>query len=64
MNEAASACDHQMYDNVTQYTSKKNTDFTGVKNTPKPLIEDSVETSNTQRTPITESAHDITVRTR
>lgn len=64
MGEEPMPCEHPMYGNVSEYTSKKNENFTGVKNTAKPLIEASVETSNTQSIPVGESAHDITVRTR
>ena len=64
MGEEPMACEHPMYDNMSEYTSNLNLNFTGVKNTAKPLIEDSVETSNTQTISVPESAHDITVRTR
>jgi hypothetical protein len=62
MKEAATMCEHPMYDNLPPLAV--NVSFTGVQNTPKPLIQETTDTSNTQPVAITESAHDITVRTR
>ena len=64
MKEASNQCEHPMFDNTAPYTSKVSTEIRNSQNPGRPISDQSVETSNTTRTPITESAHDITVRTR
>ena len=59
MQEASSQCEHPMFSNVSPYSTKISEEIRNSKNPPRPLVEAVIETSNTQKTPVGPSAHDL-----